>query len=232
MTLWTLVRGAARPADEREAETAWHALIERYREPVARALARRLGPVYSAAVPDEFFSYLFMNRLLQRADPRQGRFRCFVQGILRNFAHSYRRSCSMFGSEIPAELATRGSPESDLERADELDWARSVLGVALEQLGREDARSRRVLVEYYGLLGAPKRSTEELAGELGCRQGSVHVALHRARQRFEAALRHEVEQTVSDAESFASEYRLVVDRLQGAFGAGVANWVDGIPPDP
>ncbi len=161
----------------------------------------------------------FFLRLLERRDlvglePARGRFRSWILTCLRNFEAGEverGRALKRGGGELPlsidwssgperyaAEPATERSPEREFERA----WALALIDRALESVGADyERRGRGALFEALRDELAPGgrgRPRQELAAELGLREGALKVALHRLRQRFGEALRSEVAETVAE----------------------------------
>src|SRR5262245_58513437 len=118
-TAWTLIRSAAGRQPNANVQDAWRALIERYRIPIAATLRRRLGASNDEEAVDDFFAYLFENALLARVDPSQGRFRCYIQGVARRFAHAHRRGKRMGANELPDEVPAAKNAALDEDRAAE-----------------------------------------------------------------------------------------------------------------
>ena len=64
------------------------------------------------------------------------------------------------------------------------------------------------------LLGqAPAGGYAAIAGRLGTTEGAVKVAVHRLRRKFQAQLRHDIAETVSDPADVDDEIRYLVRAL-------------------
>lgn len=218
-TDWNLIRESSGGDAGERREIACTKLVERYRIPVRRILRRHLrgGPASDDAVHD-FFGYLFLQQLLSKADPQQGRFRCFIQGVIKRYAQSVRRSTSMSHACEDVQGADPCGPEetSVSEREEELVWAEAVLDHALERLRRTFEPDAELLVRFYGLGGVAPISGDKLAQEKGLKDNALHVGLHRARKRLHAALLDELRPMVSSREELVEERQFLVSRLLAA----------------
>ena len=218
-TDWDLIREVSGRGEAVDSQKAWLQLVERYRIPVKRILRRLLrdDPTADDAA-DEFFSYLFQKQILPKADPEQGRFRCYIQGVMKRYARSWRRATSMpRGLEDVDDVEVGANGESvDLEREEELVWAEAVLDHALERLRRESARDADLLVRFYGIGGVKPTRGDEIAKEAGRKDNAVHVAVHRARAKLKQALLAELAPMVSTQEELEQERQFLVTRLLAA----------------
>ena len=180
------------------------------------AYLRRRGNDHAGAedLVQAFFLRLLERRDLVGLEPARGRFRSWILTCLRNFEAGEverGRALKRGGGELPlsidwssgperyaAEPATERSPEREFERA----WALALIDRALESVGADyERRGRGALFEALRDELAPGgrgRPRQELAAELGLREGALKVALHRLRQRFGEALRSEVAETVAE----------------------------------
>lgn len=217
-TDWNLIREVSALTGANR-DHAWMQLVERYRIPVRRVLRRLLrdDPAADDAAND-FFSYLFQKEIMSKIDPGQGRFRCYIQGVMKNYARSWRRSSSMpRGQEDVDEIDVGADGQAgEFEREEELVWAEAVLEHALERLTRDSPNDAELIVRFYGLGGMAPVSGDKLAREKGLKDNALHVALHRARGRLHAALLDELRPMVSSREELVEERQLLVARLIAA----------------
>ena len=213
---------AARAALATLCETYWYPLY---------AYVRRRG-----ATPDDArdLTQGFLTSLLERRDfanlrRDQGRFRAFLLASLQHFLANdaaRRRTQKRGGGLIllplalddaegryryePAEPAT---PETLYERR----WALTVIERVLAHLRQEwEATSRAAEFDELKacLLGqAPPGGYAAIAGRLGTTEGAVKVAIHRLRRKFQAQLRRDIAETVSDAADIDDEIRYLVRAL-------------------
>ena len=217
-TDWSLIDKVAGRVPQADGERAWRDLVARYKRPVLRSLKRQLRDEPSAEeAADEFFSYLFQNHVLFKVDPHHGRFRCYIQGVIRRYAKSWRRSRAGSGA-ADIDLVDVGADESsaEIEREEELGWAEAVLEHALERAAQDSPRDAELLSRAYGLRGAPVVSREELARERGINANAMHVAMHRARSRLHDALMAELRPMVATMADLDAEKALLVARLLDA----------------
>jgi DNA-directed RNA polymerase specialized sigma24 family protein len=218
-TRWSVVRRAADPAPglEPERERAWRDLIERYREPVAASLARALrGDPSASEATDQFFGYLVEHGILRKADPEQGRFRCYVQGVVRRFALHWRRATRAGEALELEEDLPLGHAAEPAEEADEARWASQVLSHAAARLFAEHPRDAELLLAMFGLPPFASASREELCTRFGLSADAFNVALFRARARLRERVLIEVRDTVATADDFEREREWIIERLMAA----------------
>lgn len=217
-TDWGLIRNASVDASGFDRDRVWSDLVHRYERPVRRVLGRHLrgDPAVEEAVSD-FFSELFRRRqILGRADPGQGRFRCYIQGVIRRYALQWKRS---HGATIGLDLDgidVAGVTANEIEREEELAWADAILEHALERLEKHASADAELLRRFYGLFGRAQATSEELARERGTSQDTLYVALHRARGRLKTALNEELVPMVQSTEDLQQEREFLITRLCAA----------------
>jgi RNA polymerase sigma factor (sigma-70 family) len=214
-----LIRKASNGSPAFDRDLVWGDLIHRYEAPVRRLLVRHLrgDPGVEDATHD-FFSDLFQQRhILARYDPDQGRFRCYIQGVVRRYALQWKRAhgtkvatTGVEGMEIAAEA------KDEVEHEEELVWADAILGHAIERLRNKSKRDADLLIPFYGLFGEPRASGEELAKSRNVSPATLHVALHRARQSLHNALREELQPMVTSNEAMHEELEFLITRLLAA----------------
>lgn len=219
-TRWTIVHDAAGNTRSGGADAAWAYLIERYSKPVLQAVRRMLGGAPSAAdVAEDFFSYVYEQKVLARADRDKGRFRCFMQGVVRNYVFHTLRERDGRGrvrhtdEEIVVEVNEESSPTEEHEEA---EWARAVLDNATRSLVEKSPRDGLLLLRFYGIAPYPATELDVLCTESGLNRNAVHQALFRARAKLRELVTGEVMQTVATAHDMADELEMVESRLLGA----------------
>ncbi|HEX6810869.1 MAG TPA: sigma-70 family RNA polymerase sigma factor [Planctomycetota bacterium] len=193
----------------------WSWFIRRYTgyvNAVLRNAGLRSEDATTAA--EEFWSYLYSSRAVERADPHC-RFRSFLSGIVRNYAKSWRREHKRNGSVDAAD----GTLEAVHDVRDEVDielWAAQVLHLGLARLARSHANDERVLRLFYGLpaeVGGdsqpPLRATE-IANRLGATPNTVYQMLFRARHRLRQCIEKEIATTVDNSPDLVDERRLLL----------------------
>jgi RNA polymerase sigma factor (sigma-70 family) len=221
-TGWTIVQHAG--ASEGHArEQAWRLLFERYRSPVENTLRYWLRghPQVEDAVSD-FFSHLLLNNVLPKADRTQGRFRGYLQGVIRNYAKQWRRQmrAQASGSEEEQE-SLLGLPNADdgldeVEQAEEQAWAKGLLAGAIGRLIEERPRDGSLLLRAWGLTREAPLTREELAASAELKPNALDQALFRARKRLRELVLEDIAQTVGSDADFEAEKDLVMRRLFAA----------------
>lgn len=204
------------------ANDGWEWFIRRYRGYVTAVLHNAgLRSGNAATATEEFWSYLYSSRAVERADP-SCRFRPFLSGIVRNYAKSWRREQQRNG----AIDSTGDMIEAVHDLRDEVDielWAAQILHLGLTRLGHHHADDERVLRLFYGLpaeVGGdaepPVRATE-IARHLGASPNAVYQMLFRARRRLRQSIEKEIAMTVDSPSDMLGERLLLlgaVDRTR------------------
>jgi RNA polymerase sigma factor (sigma-70 family) len=219
-TRWSLIHQAAdSSAESTEVRNrAWRELIERYREPVRSFFRRALrGHPQAEDASEGFFSYLFEHRVLNKADPDHGRFRCYAQGVARRYAKSWLRTLEPDAAVEMDELITcADDPTGAVAEADEATWAEQVLELAVGRLRAEHERDAELLVRLHGLFGRAPTRREDLCAEFEINMNALGVALNRARTRLGESIVAEVCETVVPGKDFDFERRMIIERLLAA----------------
>ncbi len=217
-TSWTIVQRAGSSTMDADVHAAFRVLVERYREPVRRSLVRHLrGSPRADEAADDFFTYLFENAVLPRVDVDRGKFRCFMQGVVRNYARSWLRTTAS-GSGDASELEISYSPPEDegLDAQEESWWAGSVLDKALASLRRTHAEEFELLARRYGLDGGGERTPDDIGHSTGKAANAVNQAVHRARKRLQDRVIAELRSLVETDEEFEEEQSVLLERLRVA----------------
>ncbi len=197
---------------------SWDWFIRRYRGYVS-AVLRHLGfrAEEIGAATEEFWGYLYRSRAVERAD-RDGRFRAFLSGVVRNYARSWRRDQAPRDQPASAPAKPANLDElPDLRPTLELDlWAAQILHLGLARLGRDHADDEQALRWFYGLpcevggeTNARVRATE-IAQRLGCTANAMHQSLFRARNRLRECIEMEVSTTVGSSPDLREELGLLI----------------------
>lgn len=191
--------------DHAARERAWNDLILRYRSAVLGTLRRHFAgdPACEDHVGD-FFNYLYEKDLLQRADPDQGRFRCYLQGIIRRYALEVRRTRGG-GSDIDENAV--GGPDSSavIDDRDTAGWAAAVMRNASTSLLKSKPRDGALFMQYYGIPPEERADRNALAEESGLTANALAVAVNRAKETFAACFNREIRDTVETEDDFERE---------------------------
>jgi DNA-directed RNA polymerase specialized sigma24 family protein len=212
-TQWSQIeqlKGSAAPE-------AWEWFIDRYRGFVAAALRRLVwSPDRAAQASEEFWGYLFQSGAVARLE-RQPRFRAFLVGTLRNYAHDWMRRNPRPSHDAAETLPDPGTTWPEDEEI--AMWAHQVLHLALQRLDREHPRDVEMLRSFYGLPSSaggapvPRRRATDLAAALGCKANALHQLLFRARVRLRDSVVEEVRHTVSTLNDLKSELNVLLEAL-------------------
>jgi RNA polymerase sigma factor (sigma-70 family) len=211
-TRWTLVVAAGDP-HHNEARSALASLCENYWYPLYAYLRRRgYSSDQSQDLTQEFFIRVLEGRYLDRADPKKGRFRCFLLTSLKFFvadeADRQRAHKRGGGTIVSLEFSSgeeryQREPAHDEtpERIFERRWALSVLDRVVDKLRKEFVQHGRP--EHFErlkifLLGQSDAPYAALAHEMNTSEGALKVAIHRLRKRYRELFRQEIADTVAD----------------------------------
>jgi RNA polymerase sigma factor (sigma-70 family) len=230
-TNWSLIV-QARDGASTEARAALAGLCESYWPPVyAFIRGRGLAPADAEDLTQSYFARFFEKDYLGDFRPEAGRFRTFLRASVAHFlANEWDRErarkrgggvaklsldAASAEERLRLEPVDRLTPEAIFER----QWAATILARSLERLREEEAaggndeRFERLKPFLTG-----EGDVAALARELGLRETSVRVAVHRMRRRFGAVLREEVARTVADPAEVDDEIRWMLARLRDGEG--------------
>lgn len=185
--------------------------------------ARRmnLGVADAEDLTQAFFERLLSRDVLGQARRERGRLRSFLLHAFRNFASEEwrRRGAQKRGGGKPVveidalsaeerfalEPHDHVTPEVEYERA----WARELLRQAVHKLERnyEAAGNGAVFRALRDQLtdGAPDQSYSGIAASLGMSESAARFAAFKLRQRYRAALREIVAETVAGEDEVEDE---------------------------
>ncbi len=213
-TQWSIIKTAANVADPMAAD-ALERLCATYWPPIYSFLRRRgLSTEDARDVAQDFFYEFVKKNFPGAADREQGRFRSFLLGALKmSLSHirerSVREKRGGHQLEVPLDaMNDEGLPILELEdpatpeAAYEQRWAITVLATAFTQLraaanADEKESLFHMLAPYlWGEKGA--KSYAEIGQEVAMAEGTVRVAMHRLRQKYRAAVRAVIRETVLD----------------------------------
>lgn len=226
-TRWSLLAEASLHGDT-VARESLEAFCADYRSPVLRMIRARGVPEDRVEdMAQEFFLELMENSTLKRADRDRGRFRTFLSGALTRFlsVQTARRAARKRGGDA-AHLSIDAVPEMAETAAThevsplELDrvWVLHLVQRALKKVQQQwtggDRETRFTVLRAF-LPGAVEEISQADAAErLGLSDGALRVELHRLREAFRTAVRHEVAVTVSAPGDLEDEMRHLLRILQ------------------
>lgn len=222
-THWSLVRLAYDPSAP-QATAALEKLCRTYWRPVQMHVRRQgYNEEDARDLTQDFFAEILRDRTLLAADRDRGRFRSFLLGVLKRFlaraatrARAQKRGGgqSILSWEQDVLASSEAAPAAGDESPDhafDRHWAIAVLHAAYERLRAEygDVGREAWLETLQPYLTAEPEapSYAATATRLGISEGAVKSAIHRLRQRYHAALRREVAQTVRYASEVDDELR-------------------------
>lgn len=216
----TLVAALASPAAA-DRDRALDLIARAYRGPVVAIVSLRwtLAREDAEDLAQEFFAMAVEKQWFHRFDASRGRFRAFLRGCLDDFVRSSRRDARRLKRGGEAQhIALDDAPSlvapDELDRLFDRQWARSVLGLALERLRAEcEAAGKSVawrLYERYDLTDAPDDSRPtyaSLAAESGEPVTQVTNHLAWARRRMREHVLETVRALTGDEAEFRDEVR-------------------------
>jgi RNA polymerase sigma factor (sigma-70 family) len=222
-TQWSRVISAGDP-DAPQAKESLAELCRSYWYPLYAYIRRRgYDPDQAKDLTQDFFARILEKGLFAEADPDRGRFRSFLRTVCAHFLANQRDweqarkrgggrtilpiDASLAEGQYTRELADSLTPERIFDRS----WALTLLGLVLDQLGREyDEAGKKATFEV--LRGMLAGDTEEssyaaVGARLGMTEGAARVAAHRLRRRYGELLRREIAATLANPDEIDDEIR-------------------------
>ena len=226
-TRWSVVLAAAG-----DAEDALAALCRAYWFPLYAFIRRQgIAPHDAEDLTQGFFQHLLAKGALGHVARDKGRFRTFLLASLKHFLADERdhaaaqkrgggrAAISFDACDAEARYAIEPRDELSPDRLFDRRWALAVIARTLARLRAEFADSGKgALFDALRplLTGSGAASTYvELGASFGMTEGAVKVAVHRLRQRYGAALRAEIAETVETAAEIDVELRHLFEALGG-----------------
>jgi DNA-directed RNA polymerase specialized sigma24 family protein len=192
--------------------------MERYvRRVLSRTTGRQASLEEAADIVQEFLGACVKGQWLSRADPTKGRFRAYLQTLLRRYTYRVlKRGAAQKRSPGPGRQVYELLEEEDRraltpeEQAELDDFARGWVKIAVDQaLARLAEENERYKVVILDLIQTDGEGSDDLALRVDVRHGQLPVLKHRARKRFCAIFEEELAQTVGDQEAFEEEWKAV-----------------------
>jgi RNA polymerase sigma-70 factor (ECF subfamily) len=222
-THWSVVLCAG-GADSTEGRAALEQLCRSYWYPIYAEVRRRGHGEHDAQdLTQEFFACLLRRDSFAAACPRKGRFRSYLLGALDYFLsdiHARNRAAKRGGGQSPIpldELEAEACYQADAASADTPDrafdrrWLVAVLDAGLRVLEAEQTAAGKAAqfarLKPFLACEIGSGDYQQVAAELGQKPGTVAVAVHRLRQRYQEIIRTEVRQTLTDPDDLDHELR-------------------------
>jgi RNA polymerase sigma factor (sigma-70 family) len=230
-TRWTLVSRSR--GSDLQAQAALSELCAAYYAPVV-AFLRRDGREEDVArdLAHDFFAKLLSGGAIEGADPLRGKFRSYLLMALKHFAadqrvrdHAAKRGGGQVHAVIDGESDTTGAglqiADASIEAPDaafDRQWALTLLARALVRLEsemRDEGKSDHFdALKPWLTAEADATPQADAAAKLGMSVEAVKVAIHRLRKRFREAVKAEIAQTVSDAETVREDLDALMAALR------------------
>ena len=225
-TRWSMVL-AARNSPSIERGEALSELCRIYWKPVYLFIRKHgHSPEETEDLTQEFFYRLIAGDLLQSiTDPERGRLRSFICIVLKRFlADNYHKKMTQKrGGRHQFVEIDRPSIESQLveesrdtapERAFDRQWALDLLEESLQRLKADYSQAGKSgMFEALEPTISPlveDISHANLARELGMKEGSVKVAVHRFRQRYRECMLSALRDTLEGDQNPEEELRYLL----------------------
>ena len=213
--------GTARRALEKLCQTYWYPLY---------GFVRRQGtsPADAEDAVQGFFHHFLKRSDFDRVEPERGRLRSYLLGALKHFlANESAKSsalkrgggmvCSLDREWAEDQLLLEPSSEEwSPERLYDRRWALTQLEAARERVAESYAKRGkgeqfRVLEPYLAWNSGEDYALA--AVELGMKETTARVAIHRLRKRFREALQGEIAETVASPQELAEELKIFPELL-------------------
>lgn len=222
-THWSVVLRAG-DAGGGDGTEALEQLCRTYWSPVYAEIRRRGHGEHDAQdLTQEFFASLLRRASFAAASPAKGRFRSYLLGALDYFLHDTRarsQSLKRGGSHelvsfeaLEAEVRFRAEPlaRECPRTAFDRRWLVALLDVGLQRLETEQTAAGKagMFQRLKPFLAAETEvgDYQQVAAELGLKSGTVAVAVHRLRQRYQEIIRAAVRETLLDPDDLDDELR-------------------------
>lgn len=207
-TRWTWVEAAQRGEGE-----ALRDFVEKYRPAIVGYFRRRAEDGVADDLAQEVFLRLFKERVLEQADPAQGRLRSLLFALARNVLGHYlerRQALKRGGGAVHLPVAEEIPAARDDEAEFDRQWLLHLLEKALLRLEESHPRYYEVLRRC---LEEPDR--REVARALEVTPNNLKSLVHRAKDRLRQHLQSLVEEYSAHPAEFEAELRTLAQLFQG-----------------
>jgi RNA polymerase sigma-70 factor (ECF subfamily) len=223
-THWSVVLRAGAETDSAAGRQALEQLCRTYWYPVYAEIRRRGHGEHDAQdLAQDFFACLLRRDSVTTARPCKGRFRSYLLGALDYFlsdARAREQTAKRGGGqplvsfdELDAESWFRAEPASPDTPARAFDrrWLVALLDASLRELEAEQTTAGKAAqfarLKPFLACETDAGDYRQIAHEMGLKSGTVAVAVHRLRQRYQEIIRDAVRQTLLDPEELDDELR-------------------------
>ena len=206
-TRWSLVSLAHRDAGD-EVKAAQRQLLEHYGPAIRRYLIGAVRDEFAAEDLFQDFAYRFLHGDLGGADPRRGRFRDYVKGVLFHLVADFHKKRQRLPRQMvpdQSDPAVVCPPDAEQEQAFRTSWRDELLARTWRALAAADEKHGHC---FHAVLrfraDHPDLHSHEIADQLGRELGkpltaaNVRKSLERARDRFADLLLDEVAHSLAD----------------------------------
>ncbi len=225
-THWSVVLAAGGQSTPQSA-AALEQLCRTYWYPLYAHVRRRgYGPEDAQDLTQEFFARLLARQWVGMADPRRGRFRCFLLSALNHFlANEWNRAQRLKrgggqqhlsldtanGEQLYAQEIDRGlNAEEIFERNWALRFLEHVRSRLRETYAAEGKADRFEMWERFLPGRESMASYVETAAQLGVPEGTLKSDVHRLKRRYGEILREEIAHTVANPHEIDDELRYLI----------------------
>lgn len=216
-TMWTKLRQAHEGSRD-AAHAARQELMQRYCGAVYRYLLSTLRDPHTAEDLTQEFALRFIGGRFRGADPEHGRFRDYVKKGLFNLVHDYRKKQHKEPRAVLLEHQEPAAPAEEHPEAEQAflhSWRQELLARAWQALARIQTETGQ---PYHAVLRFrvenPDLHSPQMAEHLSAALGKpltaagVRQLLHRAREKFAAALLEETRHSLGFADQEQLEEEL------------------------
>jgi RNA polymerase sigma-70 factor (ECF subfamily) len=231
-THWSLVLAAGQQVSA-DSRAALATLCRIYWYPLYAFARRQVAHAEEAQdLTQEFFAQVLEKDYLRVANPERGKFRSFLMTAFKHFLSKERERARALkrggGSQVlpldyqAGEQRYIREPVHQMtpERIFERRWALTLLDRVLGRLREEmEQAGKRTLFERLKVCLTGEKndaSYREMADGLRLTEGSVKVAVHRLRRRYQELLRDEIAQTVATPEEIDDELRHLFEAVRAS----------------